>query len=78
MARLHLTVEGPTERAFAARLLRPHLANSGVYVGRIELAAHAKKKGQVHRGGLHRYVPFRNDVVRRLKEDRSNDVFSRR
>ncbi len=75
MARLHLTVEGPTERAFAARLLRPHLANNGVYVGRIELVAHAKKKGQVHRGGLKRYLPFRNDVVRRLKEDKSQDVF---
>jgi hypothetical protein len=75
MARLHLTVEGPTEQAFAAALLRPHLANHGVYVCRIELAAHAKKKGEVHRGGLRRYLPFRNDVLRRLKEDKSGDVF---
>jgi hypothetical protein len=75
MTRLHLTVEGPTEQAFAARLLRPHLAESGVYIGRIELAAHAKKKGHVHRGGLRGYLPFRNDLLRRLKEDKSSDVF---
>ena len=75
MARLHLTVEGPTERQFAVSLLRQHLANCGVYVGRIELAAHARKKREVHRGGLQRYLPFRNDVVRRLKEDGSRDVF---
>jgi len=75
MARLHLTVEGPTEQAFAAALLRPHLAKHGVYVCRIELAAHAKKKGRIHRGGLQRYLPFRNDIVRRLKEDKNRDVF---
>jgi hypothetical protein len=75
MARLHLTVEGPTEQAFAANVLRPHLQGSGVYIGRIELAAHAKRKGQVHRGGLQRYLPFRNDLVRRLKEDKSQDFF---
>ncbi len=75
MARLHLTVEGPTERQFAIDLLRQYLAKRGVYVGRIELAAHAKKKKEVHRGGLRRYLPFRNDVVRRLKQDKSCDVF---
>ncbi len=75
MARLHLTVEGPTERAFAALLLGPHLVSSGVYVGRIEGVAHAKKKGQTHRNGLHRYEPFRNDIVRRLKEDKNSDFF---
>src|SRR3989304_10567195 len=75
MARLHLTVEGQTELTFAARLLRPHLAESGVYVGRIELAAHARKKRLVHRGGVLSYLPFKNDIIRRLKEDRSSDVF---
>jgi Domain of unknown function (DUF4276) len=75
MARLHLTVEGQTEQRFARRVLSPYLANEKVYLQRIELAAHAKKKGQVHRGGLSRYLPFRNDVVRRLQEDKSDDVF---
>lgn len=71
MARLHLTVEGPTEQAFAAQLLRPHLVASGVYVGRIELVAHAKDR----RGGLLKYGPFRDDIIRRLKEDKSSDAF---
>ncbi len=31
MARLHLAVEGPTEQAFARQVLRPHLAQIGVY-----------------------------------------------
>jgi hypothetical protein len=74
MARLHLTVEEPTEQRFAAGLLRPHLATMGVYLGGIELAAHAKKKQQVHRGGLQRYLPFRNEIARRLKEDKNSDV----
>jgi hypothetical protein len=75
MARLHLTVEGPTEQAFAANVLIPYLAVKGVYLSKAQLAAHAKKRGQVHRGGLTRYLPFRNDVVRRLKEDQGSDVF---
>ncbi len=75
MARLHLTVEGPTEQAFAANVLRPHLQNRGVYVQRVELVAHVKRRRQVHRGGLLRYEPFRNDILRRLKGDKSNDVF---
>jgi hypothetical protein len=75
MARLHLTVEGQTEQQFARRLLCSHLAVGGVYLLRIELAAHAKEKGQVHRGGLRHYLPFRNDIIRRLKEDKSGDVF---
>ena len=53
----------------------PHLADHGVYVCRVELAAHAKKKGQVHRGGLRHFLPFRNDIAVRLKADKSSDVF---
>ena len=45
MPRLHLTVEGQTEQAFAASLLIPHLADKGVYLSKPQLAAHAKKKG---------------------------------
>jgi Domain of unknown function (DUF4276) len=75
MVRLHLIVEGQTERTFAGQLLCPHLVDFGVYVGRIELVAHARKKQRVHRGGLQRYAPFKNDIVRRLKEDQSSDAF---
>ncbi len=75
MARLQLIVEGQTEQAFAAQVLTPHLAALRVYLSKSQLAAHARKRGRVHRGGLFSYTPFRNDVVRRLKEDKSGDVF---
>ncbi len=44
MARLHLTVEGPTERQFAVNLLQQFLANCGVYLGRIELSRPCKEE----------------------------------
>jgi hypothetical protein len=75
MARLHLTVEGPTEQGFAAAVLVGHLSALGVYLARAQLVAHAKPKGTEHRGGLRRYPAFRDDVLRRLKADRGRDVF---
>jgi Domain of unknown function (DUF4276) len=39
------------------------------------LIAHAKKKGQVNRGGGRKYVPMRNDVMRFLKQEKAPDVF---
>ncbi len=75
MARLHLIVEGQTEQAFAAQLLIPHLAKNGVYLSMPQLAAHARRKGKTHRGGILSYAPFKNDILRRLKADQSSDVF---
>jgi hypothetical protein len=75
MARLHLIVEGQSEQAFAAQLLIPHLAAKGVYLSKPQLAAHARRRGITHRGGVLSYAPLKNDIVRRLKEDRSSDVF---
>jgi hypothetical protein len=39
------------------------------------LIAHAKKKGQVHRGGGRKYVPMKNDILRFLKQEKAPDVF---
>jgi len=75
MARLSLTVEGQTEQVFAVRLLTPHLAAKGVFLRRPQLAAHARKKRETHRGGPRSYLPFRNDIVRRFKEDRHPNSF---
>ena len=75
MPRLHLIVEGQTEQAFAGRVLIPHLAAKGVYLSKAQLTAHVRKSGVAHRGGLRRYEPFRNDLVRRLREDHSGDMF---
>ena len=75
MARLHLFAEGTTELVFARDVLVPHLAGFGVYLSNPILVAHARKKGRVHRGGGRRFRPMQNDIERRLKEDRSDDVF---
>lgn len=74
MTRLHLTVEGQTEQVFAANVLIPHLAATGVYLSKSQLAAHARKKRTAHRGGVLAYSPFKNDICRRLREDQSPDV----
>jgi Domain of unknown function (DUF4276) len=77
MARLYLFAEGPTEQTFADTVLKPHLAKKGVYLDRVVLIAHAKKKGKVHRGGVGggRYLPMKNDIVRFLKQDNNADAF---
>jgi hypothetical protein len=75
MPRLYLFAEGPTELTFADTVLKPHLANRGVYLHPPVLIAHAKKKGKVHRGGGRKYVPMKNDIRRFLAQERSGDVF---
>lgn len=55
MVRLYLFAEGQTEQTFADNILKPHLANSGVFLDKIVLIAHARKKGKVHRGGGRQY-----------------------
>ncbi len=75
MARLYLFAEGQTEQTFANTLLKPHLANLGVYMQPPVLIAHARKRGIVHRGGGRKYAPMKNDILRFLKQERSDDVF---
>ena len=75
MSRLCLIVEGKTEQAFTSSLLIPHLAAQGVYLSKAELAVHARKKRVEHHGGVLSYSPFRDHILRRLKEDQAPDVF---
>lgn len=75
MARLYLFAEGQTEQAFADAVLRPHLANFGVYLHKPVLIAHAKKKGRVHRGGGRNYLPMKNDLLRFFKQEAGSDVY---
>jgi hypothetical protein len=75
MARLYLFAEGPTEQTFADTVLKPHLANMGVYLHSPVLIAHAKKKGKVHRGGGRKYIPMKNDILRFLAQEKAGDVF---
>lgn len=74
MARVYVTAEGKTEQAFAVNLLQPHLAGFGVFLTKPRPAAIGRKKGRVHRGGVVRYLPFKEDLQRWLREDRSPDL----
>jgi len=75
MARLYLFAEGPTEQTFADTVLKPHLANSGVYMQGPILIAHARKKGRAHRGGGRNFTAMQNDIKRFLKQESGNEVF---
>ena len=75
MARLYLFAEGQTEQTFADTVLKPHLANCGVYLRGSILIAHARKKGRVHRGGGKNFTAMQNDILRFLKQDSGSDVF---
>jgi len=75
MPRLYLFAEGQTEQTFADTLLKPHLANFGVFMHNPVLVAHARKKGRVHRGGGRKYEAMKNDIVRFLKQEKGADVY---
>ncbi len=75
MARLYLFAEGQTEQTFADTVLKPHLANLGVYMRKPTLIAHARRKGKVHRGGGRNFRAMQDDINRRRKHESGNDVF---
>lgn len=75
MVRLYLFAEGQTEQTFADVSIKPHLAHHDVFMNRPRLIAHARKKGQVHRGGGRNYAPMKDDILRSLKEDSNSDAF---
>jgi hypothetical protein len=75
MVRLYVFAEGQTEQTFANTLIKPHLYQYNVFMNPPILIAHAKKKGQVHRGGGRNYTPMKNDILRFLKQEKSLDVF---
>jgi hypothetical protein len=75
MARLYLFAEGTTEQTFADTVLKPHLANLGVYLHPPVLIAHARRKGKIHRGGGRKYLPMKNDILRFLAQEKAGDVF---
>ena len=74
MARVYLFVEGQTEQTFANTVLRPHLAHFGVYLHGAVMIAHARRKGDVHRGGAIRYQPVKDDIQRFQRQEKSADV----
>ena len=75
MVRLYVFAEGRTEQTFADTVLKPHLANLGVYMSKPLLIAHALKKGKVHRGGGRNFTAMQNDIQRLLKQESGDEVF---
>ena len=75
MARLYIFAEGRTEQTFANTVLKPHLANFGVYMQNSVVIAHTRKKGNVHRGGGRNFIAMQNDINRLLKQESGRDVF---
>jgi len=76
MVRLYLFAEGPTERTFADVVIKPHLANFGVYMYKPILIANSRHHGQVHRGGVgYSYQTLHDDIAGFARGQRAGDVF---
>jgi hypothetical protein len=75
MCHLYLYVEGQTEQTFAADVLKPHLAQHGVYLMGEVLVQSARKKGKIYRGGGRTYVTFRTGLQNLFKLHNRPDVW---
>lgn len=65
--RLYITVEGQTEKDFAERALKPHLADYSIDV-RPRVVVTNRKMGK--RGGILDFDKIRGDLARLMKQDR--------
>jgi hypothetical protein len=74
MVRLYFYVEGQTEQEFCGRILKEHLAAHGVAVQGAVLAATRRRRGVVWRGGGRHYAPWKNDLMRLLKQESAAEV----
>lgn len=69
--RLYVTVEGQSEKEFADRALRPHLAGYGIDV-RSRVVVTNRKLGK--RGGILDFDKIKGDIGRLMKEDRHEEA----
>lgn len=69
--RLYITVEGPSEKEFADRALKPHLAGFGIDV-RPRVVVTNRKLGK--RGGILDFDKIKGDIGRLMKEDRHEEA----
>jgi len=76
MKRLHLTVEGQTEAAFASGVLMNHLANFNVFLAKPRFTGwHRRRRGRIPQGGLlYTFNHALADIRTWLKEDPSLDA----
>lgn len=75
MIRLHVVVEGPTERGFVNKVLAPHLAEREICAdARCVRTSRDMGSGRKFSGGFSSYSQIRDDIWEWLKEDGGPDV----
>ncbi|MGH7782869.1 MAG: DUF4276 family protein [Candidatus Binatia bacterium] len=75
MIRLHTLAEGQTEEAFFNRILRPHLANTGVYADVQLLSSKRRVTKRSSKGGWNSYVKAKQHLKRWMSEDHGADCW---
>ncbi len=83
MARLNVLVEGDSEETVVNGILRPHLADKGVFLlGARRVETGRRRTGvdrrgvKIYRGGMTNYERVKRDVLRWLKQENSaRDLF---
>jgi hypothetical protein len=73
MIRLHLLVEGATERTFVNEVLKPALSCLNIFPD-ARCVQTGRKRGKVHKGGITNYIKLKSDLQRWLKQDRHIDA----
>ena len=75
MKELYIFCEGPTEQMFCRQVLQPHLFPQHDGEVRPIRIAHSRRHGVVHRGGVNRYAPLKNDIHNTLNQHRRPGVY---
>lgn len=76
MTRLHITAEGKTEKEFVNSVLKPHLAQYGIYAdARCVLTGKDNRAAKEYRGGLISYQKAKADIETWMKEDQASDCW---
>jgi len=75
MIRLHIVVEGKTEKEFVEPVLMPAFSPLGI-IADARCVATSRKGGRKHSGGAinRSYIKLKNDLINWIKEDRKADA----
>jgi len=75
MIRLHIVVEGQTEKEFVDEVLMPAFSPLGIILD-ARCVATSRKGGRKHSGGAinRSYIKLKNDLINWIKEDRKADA----
>lgn len=76
MKYLNIVVEGNSEEAFVNDILVPHFASIEIYVSTRKIRTGWDKQNQIpKKGGLLKYIKYRNEIKRWIESDRDNPIF---